>query len=185
MKPEIHRIFCLSKNPKNILMWSHYADNHSGVCIGYKVHRVDNKIGLKFKKGTFLKIFEDNYFGNIFWPIVKVEYSDIRPEPIEFEKAKKDDKYGMAQRLNFFSNKSTVWKYEEEYRLLMSKNFINMNPVYIKPGDVKEVIFGLYTPKPVMEYITKDIGNDSGIDFFKVELVPRKYELEIVPLTGL
>jgi hypothetical protein len=40
-------------------MWSHYADNHSGVCIGYKVHHVDNKIGLKFKKGTFLflKIF--------------------------------------------------------------------------------------------------------------------------------
>jgi hypothetical protein len=35
-----------------------------------------------------------------------------------------------------------------------------------------------------MEDIIKDIGNDSGIDFFKVELVPRKYELEIVPLTG-
>jgi hypothetical protein len=152
------------------------------VCIGYKVHRVDNKIGLKFKKGTFWKKFEDNYFGNIFWPIVKVEYSDIRPEPIDFEKAKKDDKYGMTQRLKFFSNKSSVWKYEEEYRLLMSKNFINMNPVYIKPGDVKEVIFGLYTPKPVMEDIIKVIGKDSSVDFFKVELVPRKYELEIVPL---
>lgn len=28
-------ILCLSEDPKNILMWSHYANNHSGICIGF------------------------------------------------------------------------------------------------------------------------------------------------------
>lgn len=28
-------ILCLSTSPKNILMWGHYASDHSGVCIGF------------------------------------------------------------------------------------------------------------------------------------------------------
>lgn len=28
-------ILCLTENPLNILMWSHYGGNHSGVCIGF------------------------------------------------------------------------------------------------------------------------------------------------------
>lgn len=28
-------ILCLSEDPSNILMWSHYASNHSGICIGF------------------------------------------------------------------------------------------------------------------------------------------------------
>lgn len=28
-------ILCLSEDPANILMWSHYANNHSGICIGF------------------------------------------------------------------------------------------------------------------------------------------------------
>ena len=28
-------ILCLSEDPANILMWSHYANNHAGICIGF------------------------------------------------------------------------------------------------------------------------------------------------------
>lgn len=28
-------ILCLSEDPANILMWSHYSNNHSGICIGF------------------------------------------------------------------------------------------------------------------------------------------------------
>ena len=29
------RIYCLSPHPENILMWSHYADNHRGICLAF------------------------------------------------------------------------------------------------------------------------------------------------------
>jgi hypothetical protein len=29
-------ILCLSRNKKNILMWSHYAKNHEGLCFGFE-----------------------------------------------------------------------------------------------------------------------------------------------------
>lgn len=28
-------ILCLTEDPSNILMWSHYASNHSGICVGF------------------------------------------------------------------------------------------------------------------------------------------------------
>lgn len=31
-------IFCMTKNKKEILMWSHYADKHRGFCIGFDEH---------------------------------------------------------------------------------------------------------------------------------------------------
>ena len=29
-------VLCLSEDPQNVLMWSHYADNHAGVCFGFE-----------------------------------------------------------------------------------------------------------------------------------------------------
>lgn len=36
--PEIadrYRVYCLGPNPGNLLMWSHYADNHRGICLEF------------------------------------------------------------------------------------------------------------------------------------------------------
>lgn len=30
-----YRVFCLSEDPESTLMWSHYADKHSGICIEF------------------------------------------------------------------------------------------------------------------------------------------------------
>ncbi|MGY4090873.1 DUF2971 domain-containing protein [Aeromonas hydrophila] len=32
-------VFCFSKDGKNMLMWSHYGDEHKGICIGYSNDR--------------------------------------------------------------------------------------------------------------------------------------------------
>jgi hypothetical protein len=29
-------MFCLSANPNDVLMWSHYASNHRGLCLGFR-----------------------------------------------------------------------------------------------------------------------------------------------------
>ncbi len=34
-----YRIYCLSPNPENLLMWSHYANSHTGICIEYDLKK--------------------------------------------------------------------------------------------------------------------------------------------------
>lgn len=36
-KREQRGVFCLSVSDTNVLMWSHYGDNHQGLCLGYSV----------------------------------------------------------------------------------------------------------------------------------------------------
>jgi hypothetical protein len=35
-----YRIYCLTTEPTNLLMWSHYADNHTGICLEYRCQNV-------------------------------------------------------------------------------------------------------------------------------------------------
>jgi Protein of unknown function (DUF2971) len=92
-------VLCLSQEPDNILLWSHYADNHCGVC-------------LKFD------ILQDLDF---FSTPLKVIYDDIYPVynhmTQELEIIKK-----MIQ------TKFKLWKYEKEIRIFkMEKKLYNFN----------------------------------------------------------
>ncbi|WP_294249514.1 DUF2971 domain-containing protein [uncultured Chryseobacterium sp.] len=35
---------CLAKRPNNMLMWSHYANGHSGIALGVRINKRDNDI---------------------------------------------------------------------------------------------------------------------------------------------
>ena len=37
---------CFSENHKNELMWAHYADNYTGICIGYNARRLAAALGV-------------------------------------------------------------------------------------------------------------------------------------------
>ncbi|WP_062328026.1 DUF2971 domain-containing protein [Treponema endosymbiont of Eucomonympha sp.] len=56
-------ILCLTKDPLNTLMWSHYADGHSGVCIDFKVYPFAFGNYIKFSLSSFLKAFEEKKSG--------------------------------------------------------------------------------------------------------------------------
>ncbi len=82
-------IYCLSKAKNNILMYSHYADNHRGVCLEFS--------GIK---GTMCSHAKKVIYKTSF-PRVKFIDSDFRTQ-------------GEVQLLT----KSSFWKYEKEYRIL-------------------------------------------------------------------
>ncbi|MEI6866652.1 DUF2971 domain-containing protein [Flavicella sp.] len=44
-----HRISCFSENYKEILMWSHYADKHKGICVGYNIEKNKDNGGFYLK----------------------------------------------------------------------------------------------------------------------------------------
>lgn len=87
-------LYCLSERRDSILMWSHYADEHLGYCIG----------------------FTATDYTPMFGRAQKVDYSEKYPlidhyvTPIE-EQAK------LA-----FQTKFTDWKYEKEWRIIEHQN---------------------------------------------------------------
>ncbi len=90
------RVLSFSENWDNILMWSHYADSHKGLCLGFTVSR----------------LARNTVFKNVFYPPASDENErptlDLSDE--EFETTR------MAEKAIYV--KSHDWKYEKEVRLV-------------------------------------------------------------------
>lgn len=92
------RIRCFSMcSPKNILMWSHYADNHKGFCIKYRlsnyfINESENELGCHM----YLK---------------KVNYTKTKNTKLRIDIKSIDSTLGYA-------TKYKDWKYEKEVRLI-------------------------------------------------------------------
>jgi len=122
-------VLALSELNNNILMWSHYADKHRGICIEFE--RTDT-----------------NELGN--WDYcLPVLYQQELPsfEPLELEDSK-----AVTQAL---STKGEYWEYEREWRILTYKS----NKHFPLPGDIKSVIFGLNMPQKKREEIVSLLGH--------------------------
>lgn len=95
---ELHKIlgiYCVTAVNDNILMWSHYANNHSGFCVGF----------------DSTKLF--NYFSGGREIDYRNKFPNISPlEPLEKRMLYQD------------YIKASFWNYEIEYRLIKS-NFSN------------------------------------------------------------
>lgn len=93
-------VLCLTESYKNLLMWSHYAANHTGIVLGFES-----------KSNT-------SYF-NAAQPI---NYISKREVPIKIEdhifKTQEEVKEVMFQRSLF--TKSSHWAYEQEQRIIKS-----------------------------------------------------------------
>ncbi len=83
-------ILSLTPNPMNYLMWSHYANSHTGYCIGF-----DSKL----------------LFDEIGGALVKVKYETELPKLKLFEDIRE-----FQQKL--LATKMKDWEYEDEYRLI-------------------------------------------------------------------
>ncbi|CAG37069.1 DUF2971 domain-containing protein [Desulfotalea psychrophila] len=93
-------ICCLTKKPDNILMWSHYADNHAGFVVEFTTNNVNENMHM----GNV----EKKLFG---WD---VEYSANMPIIIAGTR-----NFNAVKKI--FLTKSLDWEYESEYRVLAMK----------------------------------------------------------------
>lgn len=81
-------ITCLTTDPRNLLMWSHYADYHRGFCIGFEIAK---------DMDTFCTA-------------LPVKYTDDYPSVRLFG----DDR----EIVNAMFHKGSPWAYENEYRIV-------------------------------------------------------------------
>ncbi|KKH45723.1 DUF2971 domain-containing protein [Methanosarcina sp. 1.H.A.2.2] len=161
------RVLCLSQKKDEILMWSHYANDHKGICLCFEAVEKDGDLGF--------------YFDSNFLPLLEIEYSDIIPAPINMFEP------NMEGFLNFFTTKHSSWSYEKEYRLIDVRNdFENHNHV-VKKFDKKSlvgVIFGLNTSIEDLNQIYKCLKThyiDKGfnVQMYKCFKAKGKYAVDI------
>jgi hypothetical protein len=109
-------VLCLSEDHKNILMWSHYGRNHSGVCLGF------NSEYLPFSRSK---------------PVI---YNESRPQ-VSIEPSGVDDIELIKATL---LTKSPHWAYEKEWRCIKrpvresEKNFYK-NEMKSNPARINEI----------------------------------------------
>jgi len=155
-------ILSLSTICDNEVMWSHYADSHRGIAIGFNA--------------------EYGFFENI----IEVKYQSKRP-PIDGTQ-----KLSRVEFISTICGiKNEAWAYEQEYRLVESvralrdtgeKDVRNV-PVFVKqfePSMIHSIIFGCHNTEKTSQSISSEL---SKADYSHVKLYHSKLDKENRKLT--
>lgn len=156
-KQDLHfGIFSLSKRWDSILMWSHYANNHSGICIGFYAEELE-------KIASLNPVAYSNKF-----PIISA---------LEFET--------LESMIPSIYTKAKDWNYEKEYRLFDISHpdtFIEEKRKVIIPDKCfSDVTLGLTFDETKIDGLKKNLKKKK-IPFYKIEKVSLKFKLKRVRL---
>lgn len=147
------RISCLAPQNDNLLLWSHYADKHQGMCIAYDIGELLSNKKIIFRKIKYedivLKPQEGLVFDFLNLPPLSLECG-IQSFPSS-EKSELNKKYTL---LETFIRKHIVWKYEDEYRLILQAD---REEEFLQSCNIKEIYLGRDMPKEKIENIKKMI----------------------------
>lgn len=143
-------VVCLSEDNSNILMWSHYAASHTGVCIG--ISTKDSKLG---------------YYK-------KVIYSDKRPTFTAYQKANPINREMIEQAL---LKKAKAWEYEREWRCFVLN--AKKREVLIPKESIKHIFLGINVKESFKEELKSEI-NSNNLDIELIQLYQNEkcYRLE-------
>lgn len=159
-------IFSASRNNHSILMWSHYAKNHTGVALSFDTN------------DDFFNKAPDNMAR-----FKKVKYRKARPRRVA-------EKFIDAE---IFFTKSEDWKYEQEFRLmlpLLKQEYYVWGPggkgvCKIPKTTIDSIIFGCMCSNEKIDDWRKQLAGKGGFEhlkFYKAEMDKLEYKLNIVPL---
>ncbi|MGL4571843.1 MAG: DUF2971 domain-containing protein [Clostridium sp.] len=139
---------CLCEENNNVLMWSHYADNHKGICIEYEFDEID-KLG---------EVYPVIYTENI---------SDLTKDMIN------SNPYGILKR---FMTKYKAWEYEKEWRIIYKNNdpsTIGGNSEFAK---IKSIYLGCKIEDENKKAIIR-LAKSKGVKIYQCSMRSDKYEL--------
>lgn len=151
-------ICCLSRNPKNILMWSHYAKNHTGFVVEFKIDTSAPRSLL----------------------------DRIVPLPVVYQQERPMLKWGdkNIDIQSYFLTKSLDWEYEAEERILTTHEGPGFHP-YSRVHFLNSVIAGARMSddhfrilEETVAQVSKTIGKQ--IHLYQAHLAANEYRV-IVP----
>ncbi len=158
------RIFCITEDYNNLLMWAHYSDSHKGIVLRFRV--------LPELQSAFCAASP-------------IEYSSKPPSLGTFDdmfyrtiKAIKRNTEEINRKLSF--TKSDVWKYEKEWRFSVKPRNPSMN-YDINSIDERE-IDGIYLGCRILEEDKQEIiklaKRYPNIEIFVGKKNNKEYKLE-------
>lgn len=154
-------LLCFSRNWDNPILWSHYADKHRGIALGFDI---------------------DDRF------IVEIDYSDVRL-PMEF--VGNDPSRGVANAYvnKLVRTKYKHWVYEDEVRLVfgLDESTLEGGSYFVSFDDkvvLREVVLGPLCEIPVdaVQALVKSLYTDvvvrkARLAFTKFAVIPdQRYE---------
>jgi hypothetical protein len=146
---------------KEHLMWSHYADKHTGVCIKYN--------------GTFGKYINTDVGGKytmLFNGAVSYGGENLEGEISNLPRKEPHFSEGLTEI--YLSSKATSWAYEKEGRFVLSDRTILTLPT----SCIDSIYFGLKTEDADVKLVTKLANEYSGCNtFYKAKRGDSYYDI--------
>ncbi|HAT1581997.1 TPA: DUF2971 domain-containing protein [Raoultella ornithinolytica] len=148
-------ILSLASSNNNLLMWSHYASEHKGMCLGFERN---SNTALADDEKTKPMSYNDNY------PSIKA--SSILNE-IDT----------LSNKVRILHSKSRHWEYEQEWRHIVEQG----DKLYPWPAALTSVYFGCKTDISDI-HLVKSIIADSNIKYYKGNLYSDRFDIYFKPI---
>lgn len=197
-KDEIHKkirekmsntgVYSMSEVNDEILMWSHYADNHRGFCIGFHDLHKSMRITPTVMPINYIDEYTDlsnpqivlDFYSEMFY---KNRHLPERKWLKKYETLKKiytrtdDQKMAVA----VLTDKYKKWEYEREFRLICEHS---TGLKKHDPESIRTITFGLRASDKDKEHIISICQNSqkSHVEFYYAEKAPDLFKLNIKAL---
>lgn len=169
-------IFSASNTRTENLLWSHYAQEHKGICLGFKTIQIDSE-----RKKLRTEKIDSNFTKDNFLTFRNIDYSKLSNTQTAFLDLNiVKDIFDEGKLIEPLIVKHSYWKYEEETRSVIlephitqyknkkvmnkdnEKEVAGINIKFAKET-LKEIIFGLKCPEETKTEI-KQVVIDSNYD---------------------
>jgi hypothetical protein len=175
---------------KQVVMWSHYAENHKGFCVEYDLEFLKNDIQFSLtdyefysEKGKYLKERNEVVIKTGLFPI---EYTCNRIN-IPVTKLNKID-VDISGKINYnniideliyktFIVKSANWSYEKEWRLIVNDKICDFYDNKIPFPYIKTIYLGCKAEKGLIDTMMA-IGEEIGKEVILLKMDSQKFILE-------
>jgi hypothetical protein len=151
----------LSKNNSNKLMWSHYTNEHTGLCVGYKFLYLPSYVGKDEVKYKNTNLDEKDIFQSI------LDYWIVKSEDWEYEQEVRLLHYGDKEKIQYTFDINKAFK----------DNIIALR--------IDSITFGLkFQEDEIVKQIIKEIENKQNlkIKIFKTKSIEQNLVVEKVNL---
>ena len=157
----------------NALMWSHYANSYSGICVEYDFSDISS-ITTIFKPVKYSK----------FRPTIALKdfgvSSITKTEKGEYQFNQED--FNIFNIIDYLCVKDTVWEYEKEWRLISPVSESN-KPSFIETPKIQSITFGLNID-PLCRQLLLDVCSESDIECYELKLGECDFRIDRVKVNS-
>jgi hypothetical protein len=162
-------IYSLAERSDNILMWSHYGDQHKGLALGFEID------------DSLFNISRTPFCRKV---IYAEEFPKLSPDDVNMTTDFKFNGLQAEKELHFTDNeliaqktlytKANCWAYEDEWRIIYDS--YGLKPF---PGKLVKIVFGCRTSKETIRAVKSIIKNciSNKVLLFQLEMSPTAFTL--------